>query len=696
MNWHYTPYVLPLVAAAVITIALMLIAMRRQAPGATAFAWLMAAVTEWLICQVLEVGGADLATVVFWNSLKYLGIALLPVAWLAFAMQYSGLGQRLTRGNLALMVLVPLLTQAAIWTNDTFHLFRTGIRLTATEPFLSFQAKFATWFWIHTAYSYLLIAVGLVLLMRALIRAPRIYRGQAATLLIGALVPLIGNVVYIFAFEQALPLDPTPFGFVVTGLAFAWGLFRFRLLDVVPAARNAVIESMRDGVLVLNTHNLIVDLNPAAQRMINRTTTQVVGQSIELVLANRADLLERFRDVAEAQAEIVVETDNVPRYYDMRLSPLYDPHQQRTGRLVVLHDITERKRAELAQERWGMQLQVLPEVARSVAAMRDLDELLDRLVNLVRDRLGLYHVGIWLMDEQGESAALKAAAGEAAHQMLQRGYRARAGEVSLVGTALGSGQFHTRGADSVQAQNPLLPEARSEIALPIMVGQRVIGALDVHSVQAGEFDEVATVVLQTVADQLAVAVENVRLLREMQNTVREMETVSGRYTQEAWRNLSQSAGRPYGYRYRDRRIEPATEPEPEARQAWQKGQTVAAAVQLETGDAPSVKSALAIPIHVRDQVVGALSLRLPEQSISDETITLVQEVANRLALTVESARLYQDSQRRAAQERLVSEVTARMRESLDMETVLKTATERIWQSLGVSKVTVRLAPMEKQ
>jgi PAS domain S-box-containing protein len=691
MNWQYTPYVLPLIIAALITAALALVAVRRRhVPGATPFAWLMVTATEWLLAYMLEVAGADLPTILASNNAKYAGIAFLPVAWLVFALQYSGQERWATRRNVALLTVVPLLTQVMIWANPG-GLFRYDIRLETSGSFLTMQSTFGTWFWIHTAYSYVLLMLGLFLLLQALVRSTRLYRGQAVSLLIGALVPWAANALYLFVFEQSIPLDPTPFAFTVTGLAFAWGLFRFRLLDVVPAARNAVIESMSDGVLVLNAQSHIVDLNPAAQRIIGRTAAQVVGQPIEQILSGHPELVERYRDVTETQAEIAVETGKTQRYYDMRLSPLYDRQQHLTGRLIVLHDITDRKQAEGTWERWVAQLQVMPEVARAIAATRDLDELLNHLVNLLRDRLGFYHVGVFLVDERGEYAVLRAAASENESQMLQSGYRSRVGEASLVGSVISTGEPRIARADTAYLEHLLLPKTRSEVVLPLKVGQQVIGALDVHSAQEAAFDEVVMAVLQTVTDQLAVAIENARLLQEMQSSVRELEQASRRYTEEAWRTLALTAERPYGYRYQREGVEPMTKLHPEAQQAWQEGRPVITTVQPEAVDGKrNTIGALAVPIIVRDQAIGTLDVRFEDQQVPSDAISLVQELANRLAQTLESARLYQDTQRRAARERIIREITDQMQRATDLESLMRITAEELKRTLGGSRAYVRL------
>jgi PAS domain S-box-containing protein len=694
MSWQYTPYVLPLVAAAVITTLLAVSALRRRPQlGATPFAWLMVIVTLWLLCYGMEVGGADLQTILFWTNAKFLSVAFLPVMWLAFALQYSGQERWLTRRNVSLLSVVPLVTQVVIWTNAAHSLFRYDSKLETNGSFLTLQSTPGAYFWVHTAYSYLLIGLGLVLLMRALIRAPRVYRGQAATLLAGAVVPLAANVVYIFRFQQTLPLDPTPFCFMVTGLAFAWGLFRYRLLDVVPAARTAVVEGMSDGVIVLNTQNLVEDLNPAAQRILARTATQAVGQPVERILSVRPDLVEHYRNVTEVQAEITLEVDKRQRFYDMRLTPLYDRRRGLTGRLVVLHDITDRKRAEETLRRWVAQLQVIPEVAHAIVATGGLDDLLTHSVNSIQERFEFYHAGIFLMDEQGEYADLRAATSATGRQMLQRGYRLKAGQASVVGFALSNGQFCIGpkvGADADHFGNPLFPQTRSEIALPLKVGQRVVGALDVHSVQEAAFNEATIAVLQTVADLLAVAIENARLLQEMQGTVREMEKTYGQYTEEAWRSLARSAGRPRGYRYQYRAVEPVSGLHPEAQQAWQQGHPIVTTVQPETQDGKSdTLGALAVPITLRDQVIGALNLRF-EDKVPPETVALVQEVTGRLALALENARLLEDTQRRAAREQLTREITDNIRAAVSVEDAMQRAAGQLARALGAAEVVTRI------
>ena len=172
-----------------------------------------------------------------------------------------------------------------------------------------------------------------------------------------------------------------------------------------------------------------------------------------------------------------------------------------------------------------MQLQMAAEVARDATTAHDLDDLLNRAVNLVRDRFGFYHAGIFLVDERGEYAVLRAATGEAGRAMLEHGHKLRVGEVGIVGYVTGTGQPRIAldvGADAVHFKNPFLPETRSELALPFKVEERVIGALDVQSRRAAAFDEDDVRMLQVMADQLAVAIEKAHLLHETQQKAQEL------------------------------------------------------------------------------------------------------------------------------------------------------------------------------
>ena len=391
MDWQYTPYVFPLLMTTAIAATLALFAWRhRSAPGATPLAALMLAVAVWSAAYALELGSVDLQTKIFWSNTTYLGVVTVPLAWLALALQHTGNGKWLTRRRLILLAIVPLLSTAMVWTNDLHHLFHVSIALDNSGPYPMLDVTHNVAFWAHAAYCYLLLLIGTGLLILMFIRSPHLYRSQAAALLIGALSPWIANAVFIFGWSPFGKLDLTPFALALTGLAMGWGIFRFRLLDVVPVARDTIIESMSDGVIVLDSKDRIVDLNPVAEGILGVSTIEVIGQAAQKVLSRWPDLVERYRSVPETHTEIAVGEGVVQRYFDLRISPLRDWRRHLVGRLIVLRDVTRRR--EMEEE-----LQQAKEAAE--AANQAKDEFISIVTHELRSPLSSVLGSIGLLED---------------------------------------------------------------------------------------------------------------------------------------------------------------------------------------------------------------------------------------------------------------------------------------------------------
>src|SRR5947209_7665346 len=357
MHWRLTPYIFPVVIAAIISAGLALYAWRwrrRLIADVAPFSILMAAVAEWALGYALELAGADIPTKLFWVGIEDLGVVIVPTAWLALALQYTGRTKWLTPRLLVLLSIEPLITLVLVWTNNMHHLWHAKVGLEITNAFTVLVITRGLWYWINVAYSYLLILFGTILLVSfipILRRSASLYRGQVNALFIAVLVPWVSNVVTLFGLSPLPNLDLTPLAFTITGLAMAWSLFRFRLLDITPVARNAVVESMSDAMIVLDQHNRITDLNPAAQRLLGHRLSELVGQPAAQVFSAWPEQVERFGAVTEAHEEIVLAVDGMPRSFDLRISPLSDRHGSLTGRLIVLRDITQYRQAMEALER---------------------------------------------------------------------------------------------------------------------------------------------------------------------------------------------------------------------------------------------------------------------------------------------------------------------------------------------------------
>jgi len=349
--------VLLLIAAVLSAIVTVLAWSRRHVRAARPFALLMLAVTAWTLTYVLEIVSPGMTLKVFWVKVQYLSIVFVPVAWLSFSLAYTGRKQWLTRRNLALLSIPPFVVVLLVWTNPAHHLMMEGFRLVGTAGARMLDISRGPVFWLHTTYAYALLALGVILLVKEYLQAGPAYRRQTRLLLIAALIPWVGNVVHVFG--QGIPsyLDFTSFLFTISGLVIFWGLFRFQFLDLVPVARNTVVENMLDGVLVVDAENRVMDMNPAAERIVGARRSEVIGKPARQVLASWPDLVERLQAFTEDPVESTFTSKKDGRIYGLSISPLRDAGTRLRGQLITFRDVTERERAETALQRRAAELQ---------------------------------------------------------------------------------------------------------------------------------------------------------------------------------------------------------------------------------------------------------------------------------------------------------------------------------------------------
>lgn len=326
------------------------------------------------------------------------------------------------------------------------------------------------------------------------------------------------------------------------------------------------------------------------------------------------------------------------------------------------------------------------EVSNATTAVLDIEVLLPQVVELVRERFDLYYVGLFLVDAAGENAVLRAGSGQAGRAMLARNHRLAVGGDSMIGRCVMTGEADIQldvGEAAVHFDNPDLPETRSELALPLHAGGEVIGAMTVQSEKATYFTEEDVSVMQTVADQVANAVRNARLFQQVQDSLEAERRAYGVMTRNAW--VSFLRARPdLGFiSDGETTVIDAETWRPEMAGALNSG----APTSGEDG------TTLAIPLRVRDQVVGVIDGRKPDGSAwSTEERDLLQALSDQLSTALESAQLYEETQRRAAREQAIAQVAGSVRQELYVEDVLRTAVDQVQQVLGLDKIVIQVVP----
>jgi PAS domain S-box-containing protein len=340
MSFEYSAYILPLIIAAFISVVTAAYTWaRRAANGALALSLMSVTMFVWTVGYSLEIAGTTLETKYLWGVIQYFGIAFASYTWLIFSFNFSNEENPIAKHWVILTAVIPAITVLLALTTKFHGLVWSEYHIDQQGNFSALGVTHGAWFFVHLVYSYLSLLIGTIFIVRSMIRRQGMYRGQAVAMVIAVLAPWIGNALYLTGNSPIPYLDLTPFAFTVTTSALTWALFGFRLIDLSPIARDRVIDTMQDGMIVLDTRGNIVDINNAAARMIGLPATSLIGENSGKVFQPWPHLIERFRNVTEADEQISVGEGNAVRNYHLRFSALVDAEKKMVGRVVMLRDM---------------------------------------------------------------------------------------------------------------------------------------------------------------------------------------------------------------------------------------------------------------------------------------------------------------------------------------------------------------------
>jgi PAS domain S-box-containing protein len=341
MNWRLTIYVWLMLVPAAIAAGTALYAWRRRAArGARALVALMIACLIFALTGALEAAAVGIPNKVFWSRVQYFGAMTSPVLFLIFALDYGRHARWLTPRTILGLMIVPAIGIALAWTNDAHHLIWEGFIPSPVGDNLLIYVHGPA-FWLIIAYLYAAVLIGTVGLLRVLRQAHFVYRSQTIVVLIAALAPWLGSIIYVFDLSPIPGLDVTPLSFAVMGVLLAVGVLRYRLFDLTPIAREAIVEGWDDGLIVLDQHRRVIDMNQAARRLLGLSAAPI-GDLADDVFAAWPEMVARYRDLIEAQAELQV----AERWLELRINPVTDRRGVAIGRVITLRDITVRRQAE--------------------------------------------------------------------------------------------------------------------------------------------------------------------------------------------------------------------------------------------------------------------------------------------------------------------------------------------------------------
>ena len=424
------------------------------------------------------------------------------------------------------------------------------------------------------------------------------------------------------------------------------------------------IAEMR-GIIVSPTSSLTLPVSPIAISIVLLAITFIQRALINLLNENAERARASEKEVAERNEELQAFSEGLEKLV-----------QDRT---------TELDLARVLSERRAKQFESISQITRTISSTRDLDSLLAQITTVINREFGFYHVGIFLLDTAKEYAVLSASNSEGGQRMLERSHRLNIGETGMVGYVTSTGRPRialNTGTDAVFFNNPDLPETRSEIALPLKVGEEIIGALDVQSLEANAFKQEDINILSTLADQVSIAIQNARQYEETRRALAESNSLSKQFVQTGWSRFERTS-KLEGIRHTGAKSTLLYK-----KSGKSKDEGDSDRVQLKTKGRGAV---LSLPVKLRGEVIGSVDIRSPENRQWDQDeLDIVTAIIERSAIAMENARLLADSQKLAAKERTIGEISAKISAQSDVDELLKTATQELGRTLPGMEISIQL------
>jgi diguanylate cyclase (GGDEF)-like protein/PAS domain S-box-containing protein len=663
------------------------LAWRRNAPGSRGLAILMTALVVWSLTYAAHWAAKTPQEQMFWLDATYFGVVVVPTAFFIFAIQYTGRERWLTSKNAVILSIEPLTTLIILWTDPWHGLFYAGQR--SSNAILDGGPMF----WFNIVYSFGLILAAIFLVAKMYLQSQSIYRDQALAILTAALIPFTGILLGLFDLSPLPGLDITPFLFGVSGLVFANSLYRQRLLDLAPIARDVLMESMQDGLLVIDERSRIVDVNPAARFMLGEEKTRI-GSLLEDSLPIWSEETRRLDMVnGKSRAEIrLAKPEN--RYAELIVTKLQDGYGRLVGRLLVFRDVTERKLAEETDRKQRALAEALRGTFAALNSTLVLEEVLDRIlvnvgcvvphdtasfIQIEAGQMHLFRTKGKPREETGKENSDFVQFEWAQIPMISK--MIEAGKALAVPTTTESMEW-IGAPDSVSIQ--------SYVGAPVIVKGSLVGIINLGSILPGFYTMEHAGHLQTFADQAAVAIENARLFNQTTHRAEQLATLnrlglaitSGLEMKHVQRSIYEQCCNvadvdvfylaicdekkgvidfptfydqnepidfgPFdltkysgltGYVIKTRRslYLPDTK-SPEIEQKYP---------IIRTGGVPS-RSYIGVPILLRDRILGVISMQnYRTNAYTEEDIHLLETISTQAAVAIENASLYAEVQRLA-------------------------------------------------
>jgi signal transduction histidine kinase/DNA-binding response OmpR family regulator/HPt (histidine-containing phosphotransfer) domain-containing protein/PAS domain-containing protein len=710
-----TAYLMPLILSAAISGLVGVYSWQQRTTPAKVFAVLTLTLSAWALGYALLLRASSLEMKTLWEDIIRMLYTEVPVLMLLFVLQYTGrMGMFPKRSWLALFI-IPAITSLLGWTNSIHHLVERNLHLVQSGPLLVIASTNGPWFYVHAVYSYALLFACMILLGISMLGATSIFRRQLFILQLALVVPLGLNIIFVAGvILVAEGYDPTAVVFSISGLLIAWGMFRYRILNLIPMARDLIVDSLGNGVVVVDINNQIVDFNHIAQEVTGIPTKQALGSPFEKVFGQWPELIALTQSSTVQQTEWmgvqgtpagvqgtppgVYGTPGIKvasQYFDLHLTPVKDSRGRLIGRVFTFHDITERKQFTQEILRRNEELAVLNRVTNA-ASVLDLQVVMETAVREMANIFNAQSSGIALLNPQRTEMTI------VADFVVKPDIPSALGKVIPVSGETSSRSviddkpiiiIHPQTSTMTETLHDTFQARKSECTMivPLRTRRGIVGTIGVDTDQPGRvFSDSEVALAETVAGQVANAIENANLFEESQRRARQLTTAAEvsqaanamHDTQELIAKTTELIRERFNLYFASMYL--TDESGRWAVLKYATGEVGASMVEqnhrLEIGDhsmigwamsyrqprialhadldpvryanplLPATRSELALPLKVGETVLGALGVQSEKpNAFSEADITILQTMVDQVAIALQNARLYEAAQQELAE-----------------------------------------------
>jgi diguanylate cyclase (GGDEF)-like protein/PAS domain S-box-containing protein len=492
---------------------------RQVKPGGGSFAVLMLSLAVWSLAAALEDGSVDYAFKYSCSKISYLGIATSPALFLIFALEYNRFSNWMTRRNLAFLWVIPVISLLMAFTNEKHLLLWSSVVPSPGTNGEILVYNHGIYFWVHVAFSYICLLTANVVMIRSALLLSRKVRSQVYLLFIAALIPWIGNIIYISGLSPIRGLDLTPISFTLSAMLLAWSVFRLQLFGIIPVARDLVIETTNDGIVVVDADDQVLDVNAAAIHTLFPDQENPIGSNLNVLLKDHAEVLLKIKNVTDGSVEIDFKAKPT-QFLDVNVTPLRDQNGFMNGRILVIRDITDRKLIQKEEHEQRTLAESLRDIAAALISLRGVDEVLERILLDVKKVVPHDASSIAILREGNQISFARS-----------RGHPNNKLNRALTTLSLKLDDVYTY-RTMARSQKPLIIDdtrkdpkwiilkdsewIRSYVGAPILIGGKVIGFINLDARKSGFFTERSADMLQAFANHAALALENARLFEQLE------------------------------------------------------------------------------------------------------------------------------------------------------------------------------------